>query len=652
MSVGTVEAGVYSALSGVVDDTSTSNGEPVTSAIIDPVDRLHRAVTIGPMSNSMPPSADGGPLLNVGLSSDHIVDRALRACGVYTTPQLGPTYTGVSVPGQGSLWPAWGTCTSAGARSNTSLSADFATSNWGWGITDADAYFTPVGPGSVTAATVLELACMVSSGHAADATIGTTLVGRAEHYQMTVAYDRSVRLEFWDGTAMTTVASLGAATGWVRVAGRFSATQAVLTTDDGRSVTASYSTVAAVTTAALESVHIAASNGAVIGGVIVSNLPQGNYLGQVLGGRLYGGTSLNNKLVASPGIVARNAVDLIAEIADATCRAWWWTEDGQFQWMPGDLLLARTPATTFTARSSLASVGWSEAAGDSYSAVTVKYESPAIARASVRTAEVWRGGSQSTQGTTEEFISSPADEDWIYVGSPTQLLTGTISAFNLGPGSWYGATTDAGALVTDPALTVTLTAITPATWKLTTVANGAYDQKVPDLAAIKKWKQGEALPVLRARYKATWAARSLTTGTGPADAAEYEHDGGRWLQGYADEGPQAVGDFLAQWLCTPHAKLTGIRLVHDGRVQVGDVVDIEDPTEFGVRWTVLLTAVEQETSAADQSMTVDCFVISAVPLGLTYGELDANNTGKTYGQLDAANTGRTYGQFDAAPINA
>src|SRR5699024_3431830 len=137
-----------------------------------------------------------------------------------------------------------------------------------------------------------------------------------------------------------------------------------LGTDDGRAVSGANPAPSSVMSANAEVVHVRATSGSRIGGVAVGVMSFGYYHGYALSSRLYAGTNLNPKMVATPSVLRRDALDVLSEIAHATCRSCWWDEDGFLSWIPGDYMLVRAPGLTLTSRDNLLDLGWAEALAD------------------------------------------------------------------------------------------------------------------------------------------------------------------------------------------------------------------------------------------------------------------------------------------------
>lgn len=644
-------------LSGVVDRSSAGSDGYATSSIIDPVDRLHRRVTVPPLLAKMPPLESGGAPRHVGLSSDYVVDRVLRECGYYPTPYIGDSVAGVSVPAQGSLLPVRGEVVSAGARSDGSAPPSIQAAEWGYGIYDGAATYTPQGVFRVR--DQAEIGAMVSSFHAGAARVSIN-VG-SHRFDLLVNSDRSVAARYYDGSSYTTVALPATSAEWVRVSASFGASTMTIATSDGRSQSAAHGASSTVTGGVVDSVYIGAEPGSRIGGINAGGL--GNYLAQPLNASMLGWGVLDSRLTASPAITGRDALDVIGEIADATCRAYWWDEDGTLNWMPGDILLARQPRHELTSLDSLVDLGWSESITDTHRRVVVERDVAAINFRTTPSATVWQGGgdTMASNEVTEEIVTPPPDEDWVGVDTQPVRSHANHDLINRATRSVVGGIRTDGTSWrwgnVDGMLTVNFSTITQTAWKIThtttTLPPGQSMQlSFPDRDATttlwQRWRD-EKLPLIRAYAKVSWAPDSVTAGAGPVTSGDYVHDGGRWLRGYMESTPQAMANFLASWLCVPRAVAEGVRVVHDPRVQVGDVVTVRDEHAHGVVLTALVTRLAQTTTPSDQDMELDLFIIDGAPSDYTLGQHTTAQSNATLGGHTSGQGSSTLAAHTATP---
>lgn len=669
-SVVQVDAGdqveTFRALTGVVDDSAAGSDGIVSSSVIDRVDRLHRKVTVLPMLASMPPNEYGGPIRGVGMSSDWVVARILRLCGFHSTPPLPASSAGVDVPGQGSMWPERGTCLTASRFSGTGT-ADFLSTEWGWGMYDAIATYAPDG---VVPMSGMEVSCTVSQYHASGASVRVSPVGSTATIDLAVNADLSVDARYtYDGT--TQISCSLPAGDYRRVSMRVSAGSITLMRDDGQTVSGANPAPSSVMTANASEVIIRASVGARIGGVNVGTSPFRYYLDYALSSRLYAGTNINPKMVATPSIIRRDGLSVLQEIAEATCRAYWWDEDGMFHWMPGDALLIRSPSLTLTSKDNLIDLGWSEALADTFRDVQVDYESPVVSRSRYPDVLVWQGSGDS-MGSSEEkeaIVTPSSGEEWIQTDSAPLLAgQGFWTDLNFGRRSWMGGVRTDGNTTSwayrtggTQYLTSSIEYISPLTWKFKHQTVGlptgesvqlAMPNEGATSAVWQRWR-GEKLPMIRAYGRVEWAGMSTGAGNGPASASTYQHAGGKWVQGYSGETAGRVATFLAQWLCVPRPKASGVRVVHDPRIQVGDVVTVRDEHAHGIELRVLVTRVAQDVAPGEASMDLDFFIISGEPAwDITLGTHDARqaSTLATHDTLMSDSTLAEHDQNPAHPV--
>ena len=653
-------AQVFPMLTGVVDAASAGSDGRVVTSVIDPIDRLHRKITIGPLLALMPALHPGGPGRRIGLSSDYIADLVMRSGGFYTTPYQPAAAVGVSVPGQGSMWPERGTCESAGQHTGQGA-ARFTSTEWGWGITNADASYSL--PSGVTADAGFTLGLMVSPKHSAVGYVSAT----AGAGVFELRFDASRRpVARYNGT---TVATLPVQSGATRVEVRVTSTSMTIRAEDGTTATGAHGAPAAVRSASVSAVRVLAEPGAAIGGAMAATVADRYYTTTPLSARIYGGTSLNPLMLASPAIENRDALGLLTEIAAATCRVWWWDEDGMLTWQPGDYLLARSPSVTLTSMDSLLDLGWSESLADTFSQVAVDHEVPSISASSHAGITVWQGRGETLEpGVPVEYVVAPdANEDWIQVdAAPVLPSLSTFDDINAGRRSVIG-----GAVATASTsfwanggsrdyLDQSMSRIGPSAWKIRSVASTpppgqsvqlrTLDRENADSGLWLRWRD-QSLPIVRAKAKTEWvASTTMSAAAGNAAAGVYQHDAGRWVQGYAGEAPAALASFLATWLCTPRAKAESVKVIHDPRVQVGDVVRVRDEHAHGVELVALVTRIEQSVTAGGSDMALDLYVIAGESAWVTLGQHDASQAG-TLSAHDVAQGGESLEQHDRDPVH-
>lgn len=623
VSVGTVETGLYRVLTAVVDSSQGNADGSVVSNIVDPVDRLHRAVSVPALRDFMPNHIDGNPTRLVGVMVDAVVTSVLRQCGIGNVPLAPSGFRGVSAPMQGTAWPERGEMVTASAKA-TVTSVPVTQTRRGIAIKNGVATY------GASAATTIQQGLLVAATITGAETWSITVAftGRAERVRVTGNGTRVAAQYAATGSSWVDVVTVPASGSWDRVGVDFtSGTVRLILTDDGapmRNQAVSRSWPSGMATAQVSSVAVDTDAG--LSGLQVGN---GNtaaaYTSESL--TMVRSGDLTGRVQATPAIVNQTALDVLIEIAQATCRVFWWDEDGVFHWDTARRLLEAPPVVTLTSRDDLLDLSWSESLADTHSRVNVDYKTPVMRGANEPIIDLWqaRGETLEPGSSIDTIISVPDDEDWMipHLGLRDVGLEGLLQ-FNRGRGSWYG-----GIVGSDPAqwaqadgtITATIQRITDQAFKLRVSWAGTVpviQRTLPDdvTSSLAGSRRSFDLPILRGRGKTVWVHENAFYGNGPAAASEYIHPAGKWV----GENPAPVGEFLAEWLTVPRPKARGIRVLHDPRLQVGDVVRVRDEHAHGIELVGLCTRVAQTTRAGSQDMQIDLYIISGTPTTTTLGE--------------------------------
>lgn len=644
--MGTAEDGTCQKFTGLIDSSSGQSGESVSSELLDHIDRMNRTASVEPLLAVMPPITPGGELRRIGVMAEYAANLAMRACGYYTTPPVNGS-TVLSVPAQGSIWPELGTVTAATA-------ADTYPSVWSapWGLSTADftATFTPDGGQTPTAPLLIGLA--VPGTHAGIAH-ATARYGAGGTVRLHVRADRRVTA-FVGGVEVAFIAP--STDPWVRVTLLVKNGVVTLSTDTGLTATGSGTPSG---TSALSSVDMVADAASRVAGLQVGHpattAEETAYTDFVPNARIRKG-QLGGYLTALPRVEPTMVLSLLSNISKATLSPFWLDEDGVLQWAQSDVLRNQVPVVTLTAKDSLYSIGWETALAHARSIVEVKSGSPIISASTAPNITVWEGrGEELLPGqVSEDVVSAPSGEDWIMVDETLSRIGSDPAGFNQGWGTWVG-----GIITPDPEtiqwagieLSVTLSRLRDNVYVVSHTAaastTGTIYLKTPDAQAVTAiWRQwrGRGMPIIRAHAKVKWLdVTETSTITGPDDAPALIHDAGRWVQ------RSAVGwmaDYLAEHATKPTPVITGLEVVPDHRVQLGDVVRILDPDDMGVDLTGLVVDVASSVSEGQSSMRLGLRVVTASQTLITYDQLAGVD--ETYDQL-TARTG-TYDEFAANPL--
>ncbi|MDO5534110.1 MAG: hypothetical protein Q4F65_05615 [Propionibacteriaceae bacterium] len=659
--------GAHRVFTGAVEDTTGGTGKASASTLVDHIHRLDARVSIEPLLRLMPPASEGGDYRRIGLSPIYVVDRVMRACRYFTTPPL-EYDPAVSVPLQGSVWPERGTCTAAGSQpASTNAHATFYQADGRLYAADVVATYAPRVSRPGTTAVCLSLT-VASTGHTEAAFLhayyGATAVTLVVHSS------GAVSARYGATTVAGPIDGRGARVSLLVKGGTWT-----LRTSTGLSATGTQ----AVTSTAMSSITLSASAGARIAGAQIS-YPRGTFeehatLAHVPNARVRPGVTSPGLLDATPAIVNERGIDVLRDISKALCSPLWLDEDGVLQWAGPDVLRAQSPAVTITARDSLLALDWRVSLDHTRSTTTVKWDKPAISVRRWPNVTLWEGRKETLNAGDElrEFIDVPADEDWIGVNLPGLYAgadTGGDERLNRGIGSWVGGyrvATDgtAAGWVTPAHATASLSRVTHATYLHEKVVNTTLPAGVthvvtevsPASAGLwPKW-DGQALPILRGYAKTTWTSVNTDSVlTGPADRPPLVHDAGPWVQhaGTVGAGDVDVPARLAGWLATqvntPTPEVTGLEVMPDPRIQLGDVIALADPDNLGVALTGLVVGLTLAQSGPGASMVLALRVISANPTHATYDHLQAAWTGANYAALEAAWSGQPYAALEARPL--
>lgn len=638
---------------GMVARAASAVSGPVSVRAVDAVDALRKVrLSQDALLATMPPLEANGSARAVGLTAEYVVDRILRAAGLYATPRAqGDVW--VSVPGMGSLWPERGTLA-------TSTGVHVRATPWGWGLTGVDATYRVTGN---TFWGGLSLCMMVGwmnpgstaswSAILADATRSTTV-------RVTVTSDRVVQV--WQDS--TRVATFTPDPGWTRVEVVHTAATVRVRTDTGWTGQVARALASWVTAARLTGARVQAGPDARVGGLqagFVGADASGFYAAAPLSATIRTGSILST-LAALPALEARNGLDLLTEISQAMVASMWVDGDGHFWWWHPDRLRDQTPVMTLTSDADLLDLAWEHEAGSARSAVQVAAAVPAITRASDYRVTVWEGPGETIGqgGTATDIATPPADESWVSLDQYGHMLLvvsedtayAGVDRFNRGIGSWYGGTAiDAtGRSAGDhtwaevegdefPGPAMVVDKIGPQAWSVTRTVTDIPDNTWPQIAEridavtmISANYAGAKMPILRAMARVLWTKTTDTAATaGASSLPVLEHSAGPWVQTAAHR--QSLAAWLASQLGTDAAVLTDLPVAYNPAIALGQVIDVVEDVVYRVRLRVLVTEIREDLSSGRASMRLGARIL-AVTTGLDYDDLAAR--GGTYTDLAAA----------------
>ena len=663
-------------------DTSEGGVDSFSSKIIDATDQLDRPISLDPVAHTMPGAYDettdaGFDPVRTFVQPWHAAYRAMRAGGFgVAAPRQTGGWVVLDVDFQGSVWPA------AGALRHTTSSVD-AGLDWGEGFTYLSAgtanYTSGTtaalttgralrvwgrkvanGAGTTTINTVLSDGKQVRTRGTLNATM-TTLTVTVELFQgepsagvllgsgsvsaPAFVQDGSIWFEvaFQPGssTVTYTVPATGVPAGTRNgdAAGTFSL---------GVSIPAGVS---------VSNVGVGAGAVAARVGVLASWAQWTSMSSHVTSSRVRAwGRGLVNSQYVSRTQVKRNARDLLAEIGAATLTAMWIDEHGVMQWAPTNVMYLGSPVRTFTTRDDIFELGWVESLQATRHQVFADFENVALkVSTNGYTKTVWRAqrAEEIANGTTEEFIEVPGEQEWFGVDTSMWRGSAVVDRFNARKGSFYQAVKEVGNdeyLHVGSEYVATLEKITPRTFKLThtnTYGSSILSQTSPDLTSARRSLRDFPLPIIRGLGVADFIDDEVIgASTGPSWAADMNLDLGAWaIKGHA----QNVVDWLSNKLSSPVITLTDVEVDYDPRIQLGDMIMIESLALLGMRVSCVVVG-KSETHGQGASMSLTVRVVGTYIQYATYGEFEAAYQGQQYAALESAWSGATYGGFENAPL--
>lgn len=635
---------------GIIDKTTGTIGGGFQSTLIDDYDRLSAPVSHAAMLRVMPPLAwDGSePYRSAGLHPLYYVDRALRGAGFYCTPS--PEFnTYLRVPMQGSAWPHVGNMRSSTEWLNT-------TTPWGLGLRSGEASYIPVSGNAMGNRTQLSL--MVAPDHASPADVFVDY-GVGHYFRLTVDSTR-VAIAIKNGVEICRV-TMGAATIVSLLAkdGQIS-----LATNAGGASSGAFT----ASGTGMSGVRINASASSSIAGLQLSEPTAVAHEHSstrwtptaVLGTKsLY----LTGIIDAAPAIEGRTVGDLLDEINKAVLSAMWIDELGVMRWESSDSLRTRTPARTVTTLNDILSLDWEDSILSTASRVTVKGRKPAITKGRWRNIVLARGGGETLKSGDELaiFLEPGADEDWI---TPSFEFTevggsgGIWSTYNnpaySATGLYYSAD---GGTTTVSGLSCTITTEAIGLQKvLIKYAAGTWPSDVegvvstsPTAPTLWPKNRNQDLPRVVGRGRIQWADEEVSATGAGGPGPELVHEAGVWANRTdSKEMLERYAAYLQTQTATPKPTISGLSIVPDPRLQLGDVITIDSPKLMGVTLTALIVGLSSSFSGEyEQSLTVR--VIEATTTYTSYAEYNDSLPGSdlTYAQWQTLGPiPQTYTQFN------
>lgn len=638
---------------GLIDRTTGSIGGGFQSTLIDDYDKTSADVEHSAMLRVMPPLAwDGSePYRDVGLHPLYYVDYAFRASGFHSTPPR-EYDTLVFAPMQGSWWPHYGQLLSTiGDALNT-------TTPWGLGRRKGGAVYVPAkSPGM---GTTVQMSALVAPDHAGAADFFLDYGSASESIRLSITSVRTA-IAFKSGVEVCRLAmGEGLVISLLAKAGTIS-----LKTDTGATSSGAF-TASGV---GLSVIRVNTNEPASIGGFQASlpDIASHEHISTLWTPSAVIDTSslhLSGIIDCAPAIEDETAAGLLSEIGEATLSAMWIDETGAFQWVPSDALRERTPSRTVTTLDDVLSLDWEDGLLSTASKVTVSYEKPSITKSRWRNT-VLSGtgeGSRSLKSgdEIEIFLEPESGTHWIMPSFDFLEVGGTV-------GIWGSANQPAYSLVglyfsADGGeteiigLPCTITTAQLGLQKiLVKYVAGSWASDVEGVLKTSPtntnlWPKNRDMELPRhvGRGILKYTSQKVTATGAGGPGPELVHEMGVWgSRADTEEMQERFAAYLQTQTATPEPVITGMGIVPDPRLQLGDVITVESEL-MGVTLTVLITSVNMAHDTSGLSMELGVRVISATRDSMTYAQYDQTIDGNlSYAQWQALGpVPQSYAEFN------
>lgn len=640
---------------GVIDRTTGSVGSGFKSTVIDDYDKLSAGVEHQALLRVMPPHAwDGSePYRSVGLHPLYYVDYALRQAGFHSTPPR--EYDSlVFAPLQGSWWPHYSTVTSTYGNGLN------APAPWGLGRRDGGAIYAPASnPGM---GVTVQMSALIAPDHSGPADFFLDYgPASADSIRLSVSSSREAVVRINNVTICSLPMGSGTVISMLAKGGTIS-----LKTDTGASSSGAFTPSGS----GLSSIRVNTGEMANIGGFQASRPSTVSH--EHISTRWKPSAVLDTSSLylsgiidGAPAIENKTAAELLTEIGEATLSGMWIDETGVFRWVASDALRSKAPVRTVTTLQDVLSLDWEDGLLSTASKVTVSYQKPSITKSRWRNTVLagWEGStSQSLKSGDEvELFLEPEDGSyWIMPSFSFLEVGGTVNSWSGTNNPAYGlvglyfsadgGTTDQNGLTC--AITTSQIGLQKA---LVKYVAGSWPSDVegvlstsPVNSSIFPKNRDKSLPRMIGRGILKYTEQKVTATGAGGPGPELVHDMGVWG---SRTDTTDIQDRLAAYLqaqtAKPEPAITGLGIIPDPRLQLGDVITVESDL-FGVTMNTLVTSVRMSHGVDGLAMELAVRVISVNRNSTTYAQYDQTlNNDLTYAQWQALGPlPQTYTEFN------
>lgn len=655
----------------VISASGGTSGREVDVEVSDAYESLNRTISWDAVSRAVPSLEDRENSRYVSMLTSSITDLILRHCGWYATPP-NLSWNTLEVPAMGTMWPTRGTVTASGRETDVNYGGypNWHVTPWGIGVGDCRAEYRMAGAYSLADQGRIELTAMTTASEsgwsemAVQTESGAGMVrlmwsGTQAVIQVrgtSGTYTEAARTARTDGFLYATVERVSSGSVHVIIRSGSSSASAVIGCDPS------------VTSEDLRNVQIISQPGSGAGGFQVAfPATTGALTDWSPNAVQYVRGPSRNHLMVRRSVAGENCADFLQKMCEADAQTYWIDETGVLRWWDMSRLEQRSNRATLTSDDDITDAGftWEHSVMSRRSRASMKWEEPLMEWSWTETVDLWQGSGGTIQpGTeTEGWINVPADEEWLMVDTGISRApgSGSLTDFNYGWGSWYGARGDRGdgvdtwaQLMGSGSLLMTVERVNDRafkTWLQWTGSAPISQKAVGAEAGGSLWsaRYDMSLPIIRGKQKFSFTDQiTYSAQSGPSTASEHEVDAG-WLIQFESQA-QFIADYYGARVTIPQPVLSSIALVPVPGLQLGDMVEVRD--EHVTRLTIrgLIVADSKAISAdMDLSHAVAIRPLYVTRNGVTWQEWAATAAPKTRAQW-ATNQNSTWASWGANPL--
>lgn len=621
-------------LTGEVEESSGSALGLTRVHLVDGMDRLRHRVSFEPLADTMWPvytTSLATGAVNPMLRHEHYVSAAMRAAGYFHMPKPSAACL-LHLPMSGSILPEGGTAELFDTGTST---ARWSGMPWGLAIRNLTARYRFGG------------------------TAGTGGPG-ANRWDLTVYVARygtgSSTIEFRNN-----VGSTSGVLGWVEIS--FPSTTTMRIRGSGTSATSSthfdvtvpyddaqpffrITRNPATETSSIWHKGVPVWTGYIpdsptwaMTDVSITSTSSGVYLGSIyltgggagteplsVNASLRPSASLGNAnfgpMRAGPYIESVEVLDLLLDIAEATASNVWLDGEGRLHWAGPGVLEAQAVSATLTADADLLDLAWRHSSEDVKRRVSVTSRQPSVSTSRNGSTLLWSGMAMELENGDVEsvWMTAPADQDWLRPKDPVRVTSGT-AVVPLGQSTIGGVreSDTAESWATSTYLTTTWERINSQTFVVDHTAKSLTTgwrlvlRGLASASTIPSTLSRAGLPRLVGYGRVDWKQRTYmaTAAVGPETAPDYEHDVKHWLQS-ADS--QSFANWLAVALVNGKPVLDRVPLAYRADLELGQVVNIDDPHVYRRRMKCLVVGLEERHDASGSDLWATFRVLSTTAL--------------------------------------